>query len=108
LALLDRCARHSDTEGRAPALPYTRDIAEQVAALYWPQVIPYRLAGTGTAVELRQITLLRAAQSVRASPTPLAVNFLYVFQGGPPGQVDNVDAAYALAQATGLLTLNTR
>jgi hypothetical protein len=41
--------------------PGTRDIAEQVAALYWPQVIPYRLAGTGTAVELRQITLPRAA-----------------------------------------------
>jgi hypothetical protein len=61
LALLDLCARHSDAEGRAPALLYTRDIAEQVAALYWPQVIPYRLPGTGTAVELRQINLPRAA-----------------------------------------------
>ena len=45
MALLDLCARHSDTKGRAPALLYTRDIAEQVAALYWPQVIPYRLPG---------------------------------------------------------------
>jgi hypothetical protein len=61
LALLDLCARHSDAAGRAPALLYTRDIAEQVAALYWPQVIPYRLPGTSTAVELRQITLPRAA-----------------------------------------------
>lgn len=61
LALLDLCARHSDATGRAPALLYTRDIAEQVAALYWPQVIPYRVPGTGTAVELRQITLPRAA-----------------------------------------------
>ena len=61
LALLDLCARHSDAAGRAPALLHTRDIAEQVAALYWPQVIPYRLPGTGTAVELRQITLPRAA-----------------------------------------------
>jgi hypothetical protein len=61
LALLDLCARHSDAAGRAPALLYTRDIAEQVAALYWPQVIPYRPPGTGTAVELRQITLPRAA-----------------------------------------------
>src|ERR1022692_794324 len=61
LALLDLCARHGDAAGQTPALLYTRDIAEQVAALYWPQVIPYRLAGTGTAVELRQITLPRAA-----------------------------------------------
>ncbi len=61
LALLDLCARHSDAAGRAPALLYIRDIAEQVAALYWPQVIPYRLPSSGTAVELRQITLPRAA-----------------------------------------------
>ncbi len=61
MALLDLCAQHSDAEGRAPALLHTRDIAEQVTALYWPQVIPYRLPGTGSAVELRQITLPRAA-----------------------------------------------
>jgi 5-methylcytosine-specific restriction endonuclease McrA len=42
-------------------LLYTRDIAEQVAALYWPQVIPYLVPGAGTAVELRQINLPRAA-----------------------------------------------
>lgn len=61
MALLDLCARHSDTDGRAPRLLYTRDIAEQVALLYWPQVIPYRLPGAPSAVELRQITLPRAA-----------------------------------------------
>jgi 5-methylcytosine-specific restriction endonuclease McrA len=61
LALLDLCARHSDADGRAPRLLYTRDIAEQVAGLYWPQVIPYLVPGAGTAVELRQITLPRAA-----------------------------------------------
>ena len=61
LALLALCARRSDAAGRAPALLYTRDVAEQVAALYWPQVIPYRLPGFATAVELRQITLPRAA-----------------------------------------------
>jgi hypothetical protein len=38
-----------------------RDIAEQVAVLYWPQVLPYRLPGSGSAVELRQITGSRAA-----------------------------------------------
>lgn len=35
IALLDLCARHSDSRGRAPDLLYTRDIAEQVAVLYW-------------------------------------------------------------------------
>jgi 5-methylcytosine-specific restriction endonuclease McrA len=61
IALLDLCARHSDADGRAPELLYTRDIAEQVAVLYWPQVIPYLVPGVGAAVELRQITLPRAA-----------------------------------------------
>ncbi len=61
IALLDLCARHSDAAGRAPELLYTRDIAEQVAVLYWPQVIPYLVPGAGAAVELRQITLPRAA-----------------------------------------------
>ena len=56
IAPLDLCARHSDTLGRAPELLYTRDIAEQVAVLYWPQVIPYLVPGSASAVELRQIT----------------------------------------------------
>jgi hypothetical protein len=67
--LLDLCARHSDAAGWAPALLYTRDIAEQVAAPYWPQVIPYRLPGSATAVELRQITLPRPP-SCRRSARP--------------------------------------
>src|SRR5262245_31205690 len=45
LALLDLCARHSDAEGRAPRVLYTRDIAGQMASLYWPQVIPYLVPG---------------------------------------------------------------
>jgi hypothetical protein len=61
IALLDLCARHSDVGGRASRLLYTRDIADQIAVLYWPQVIPYLLPGASTAVELRQITLPRAA-----------------------------------------------
>lgn len=61
IALLDLCTRLSDADGRAPRLLYTRDIAEQVAVLYWPQVIPYLVPGADTAVELRQITLPRAA-----------------------------------------------
>jgi hypothetical protein len=39
IALPDLCARLSDADGRAPRLLYTRDIAEQVAVLYWPQVV---------------------------------------------------------------------
>ena len=61
LALLDLCARHSDAHGRAPQVLYTRDIAEHVASLYWPQVIPYLVPGANGATVLRQITLPRAA-----------------------------------------------
>jgi hypothetical protein len=61
LAVLDLCARHSDAHGRAPQVLYTRDIAEQVASLYWPQVIPYLVPGAPGATVLRQITLPRAA-----------------------------------------------
>lgn len=48
-------ARHSDTNRRVSARLNTRDIAEQVAVLYWPQVLPDPLPGVGTAVELRQL-----------------------------------------------------
>jgi hypothetical protein len=61
LAVLDLCARHSDARGRAPRALYTRDIPEQVASLYWPQVIPYLVPGAASATVLRQITLPRAA-----------------------------------------------
>jgi hypothetical protein len=74
IALLDLCARHSDASGRAPKQLYTRDIAEQVAVLYWPQVIPYLVPGADTAVELRQITLPRAAITVRRHGPPRRLN----------------------------------
>lgn len=61
IALLDLCARRSQADGQAPRQLHTRDIAGQVAALYWPQVIPYRLPDSSSAVELRQIKLPRAA-----------------------------------------------
>jgi hypothetical protein len=61
LAVLELCARHSDMSGRAPRVLYTRDIAEQVASVYWPQVIPYLVPGAASAAVLRQITLPRAA-----------------------------------------------
>ena len=59
LALIDLCAKHTDADGHAPAVLFTRDIAQQVASLYWPQVAPFRLAGTD-AVVLKQITLPRS------------------------------------------------
>ena len=54
LALLDLCALRSDADGRAPTELTTRDLAEQVANLYWPQVAPFR-DGSPNAVNLRQI-----------------------------------------------------
>ena len=59
MALIDLCARRSDAAGRPPSVLYTREIAEQVAALYWPQVMVYRRGPE--AIQLRQITLPRSA-----------------------------------------------
>jgi len=60
LALVDLCARRSDHEGRAPYELHTRDIAEQVAELYWPQVAPFRVHGSPEALDLRQISNKRS------------------------------------------------
>ena len=59
MALLDLCARRSGLDGRAPDVLYTREIAERIAAIYWPQMMPYRCGPV--AIELRQITLPRSA-----------------------------------------------
>ena len=61
LALLDLCTRQSDVDGHAPKQLSTRDIAERVAALYWPQVAPFAVRGLPTAIDLRQITTSRSA-----------------------------------------------
>lgn len=61
LALIDLCSRLSDQDGGAPSVLYTRDIAEQVAAIYWPQVIAYKAPGGAEAVVLSQISLPKAA-----------------------------------------------
>ncbi len=60
MALVDLCSRQSGQDGRAPSVLYTRDIAEQVAAIYWPQVIAWRPPGDADAVVLSQISLPRA------------------------------------------------
>lgn len=59
MALLDLCSRLGSADGSPPRVLHTREIAERVAAIYWPQVMPYR---KGPAViELRQIRLPRSA-----------------------------------------------
>jgi hypothetical protein len=36
MALLDLCARRADAAGSPPNVLYTREIAERMAAIYWP------------------------------------------------------------------------
>jgi len=59
MALVDLCARRADAAGSPPSVLYTREIAERIAAIYWPQVIDYRRGPD--VVQLRQITLPRSA-----------------------------------------------
>jgi 5-methylcytosine-specific restriction endonuclease McrA len=59
MALLDLCARRADAAGSPPGVLFTREIAERVAAIYWPQVMPYRRKSE--TIQLRQITLPRSA-----------------------------------------------
>jgi hypothetical protein len=60
LALIDLCSRRSDGDGHAPSMLYTKDIAEQVVMIYWPQVIPYKPPGASDALVLSKISLPRA------------------------------------------------
>lgn len=46
MVLLDLCARRGGLDGRPPSVLHTREIAERVAAIYWPQVMPYRRGPT--------------------------------------------------------------
>ena len=83
LALLDLCARQSDQGGHAPTELHTRDLAEQVAALYWPQVAPFRLQGSDDALDLRQITTKRstivdALRSFRRSAETIGATSLWL------------------------------
>jgi 5-methylcytosine-specific restriction endonuclease McrA len=59
MALLDLCALRSDRDGSPPDVLYTREIAERIAAIYWPQVLRYRRGPE--AIDLRQITNPRSA-----------------------------------------------
>ena len=117
IALLDLCARHSDANGRAPELLYTRDIAEQVAILYWPQVIPYLVPGAGAAVELRQITLPRAAiiaavSTFRGAAAAAGVASWHLARQRLPGayqaMLDQVEVTVAEQPLPGLQAVGSR
>lgn len=54
IGLIDCCAEGSSEVGAAPQELRTRDLAQRVASLYWPQLRPFPSASG--AVDLRQIT----------------------------------------------------
>jgi len=102
MALLDLCARRSGLDGRAPGVLYTREIAERIAAIYWPQMMPYRRGPT--VIELRQITaqpsaitgavleFRRAAQAAGVTSLSRARQRL---PGGYAQMLDRVEVAVA-------------
>ena len=49
LALIDLCMEHSRRDGSAPTTVTTRQLAEKVLELYWPQAVPFG-ARTGAVV----------------------------------------------------------
>ena len=95
LALLDLCAFHSDTDGRAPRELTTRDLAEQMASLYWPQVAPFRQNGAPQALELRQISnkrslVIDALRAFRFAAEPTGATSLWVARQRFPAEYGRV------------------
>jgi hypothetical protein len=95
LALLDLCARLSDEEGRAPTELRTRDVAEEVASLYWPQVMPFRLDGSDAAPELRQITNKRSTiidplRTFRRTAEAIGATSLWLARRRLPGEYEAI------------------
>ena len=83
LAILDLCSLRSDTDGFAPTTFTTRDLAEQVASLYWVQVAPFRLEASSEALDLRQITnksslVIDAVRGFRAVAAPVGATSLWI------------------------------
>lgn len=74
LALIDCCITNSTENGEAPAVLYTRQIADRVAVLYWPQLEQFPTAYG--AIDLRQITnkssaILQALAALREVAGPV-------------------------------------
>lgn len=79
LGLIDLCLECSDRSGAAPSVLTTRQLAQKVTELYWPQADAYATAGTapvlrqctsGQAEILSQIRRFRAGGGVAAAATP--------------------------------------
>jgi 5-methylcytosine-specific restriction endonuclease McrA len=116
LALLDLCALHSDTDGRAPTELTTRDLAEQVASLYWPQVAPFRLGGSPEALELRQITnkrslIIDALRAFRVAVEPTGATSLWIARQRFPTEygrvIDRIERTLAEQPLPRLQTVGT-
>jgi hypothetical protein len=99
MALLDLCARHGGPDGRAPSVLYTREIAERVAAIYWPQTMPYHQGPR--VIELRQITAQRSAiiaavlEFRRAAEVTSLSRARQRLPGAYPQMLDRVEVAVA-------------
>ncbi|MDQ1635184.1 MAG: hypothetical protein QOJ32_1993 [Frankiaceae bacterium] len=84
LALFDCCALGSDADGSAPAELTTRQLAERVVELYWPQVRLHggsgrvlRQTSQRTALTVAAVSALReAAQGTRANTVAMAARVL--------------------------------
>ena len=116
LALLDLCARHSDTNGRAPTELTTRDLAEQVAGLYWPQVAPFRKQGASEAFELRQITnkhslIIDTLRAFRVEVEPTGATSLWIARQRFPDEygkvIDRIERTLAEQPLPRLQTVGT-
>lgn len=122
LALVDLCSRQSGEDGRAPSILYTRDIAEQVAAIYWPQVIAYRPPDAADAplaadaVVLNQIsapraTIVLAVRRFREQAEAAGATSLQLARLRRPGEyeemIDRVEVTVATQPLPRLQTVGT-
>lgn len=116
LALVDLCAQRSDEEGRAPSELRTRDIAEQVAELYWPQVAPFRVQGWPEAFDLRQIsnkrsTIVDVLRSFRSESESSGVTSLWLarhrFQDSYEAAITRIERTLAEQPLPRLQTIGT-
>jgi len=67
LALLDLCLEYADRDGAPPSSLTTSQLAQKTIELYWPQTLPFGLAGEGT--------LLRQSSSGQAQIVSRIVHF---------------------------------
>jgi hypothetical protein len=104
MALVDLCSRMSGEDGRAPSILYTRDIAEQIAAIYWPQVIAYHPPNAADAMVLNQIsapraTIVMAVRRFREQSEAVGATSLQLARLRQPGKyeemIDRVEVTVA-------------